>query len=533
MLRSDSRDINNPNVKVIWKETPWVWMGLVSTGLLLTGVFADGLNRMVQQWSGQEEYSYGYLIPFITLFLIWQKADVLRRIPFSGSWSGIGIVLFGVVLFIIGNLSVLYTLIQYSFLIVLAGCVLAMLGWRAFRVISIPLFVLAFMIPLPGFIYGTLSNSLQLLSSQIGVWFLKQTGVSVFLEGNVVDLGTYKLQVEEACNGLRYLFPLMTFGFVTAYFFKAPFWKRAVIFLSTIPITVFMNSARIAAIGIMVDHWGRSMAEGFLHQFEGWVVFMICLSLLLAEMWLLARAGSDSRPLRDVFGFSFPRSPPTDARIQYRTIPKPFFTAAMLLVLVGVVSAMVPHRVETQQPRKEFTLFPMQLDHWAGHRKIMDSEYVRTLNFDDYILANYVDPVGQQVELYAGYYASQRLKGVPHSPRACIPGDGWRILSLTQIQVPGARFAGQPLSVNRVAIQRGEVKELVYYWFQERGRDLTSEYLVKWYLFWDALTKNRSDGALVRVVTQLKDGQDFSEADKVLIGFVRELSPTLPGYIPG
>lgn len=523
---------NVKEIKVVWKETAWGWAAMLGAALVLTAMFSDGLDRMVQQWEGKAEYSYGYLVPFITLFLIWQKSDVLRRLPFRGSWAGIAVVAFGVLLFIAGNLSVLYSVIQYSFLIVLAGSVLSMVGWPAFRVIAVPLFVLAFMIPLPDFLYGGLSQHLQLLSSQIGVWFLKECGVSVFLHGNVIDLGVYKLQVEEACDGLRYLFPLMTFGFITAYFFKAPLWKRAVIFISTIPITVLMNSLRIAVIGVTVNQWGQRMAEGFLHQFEGWVVFMVCLTMLFAEMWLLARIGKDPRPMREVFGFVFPQPPPTEARIRYRSIPRPFVAVAILLLAVAGVSAALPKRVEGVQPRQAFSHFPMQLSQWTGRRQVMDAGYVHALNFDDYILADFTNPAMQGIGFYAAYYASQRSKGVPHSPRACIPGDGWEIRKLSQTAVDGARIDGHPLQVNRVEIAKGDVKELVYYWFQERGRDLPSEFSVKWYLFWDALTRNRTDGALVRLTTVIKPGQDFKDGDRVLTDFSRVLAPKLDTYIP-
>ena len=517
---------------VVWKETPWVWLAVACVGVLLSIVFGDALTRMALNWEGKAEYSYGWLVPFITIFLIWQKNETLRRIPFSGSWTGIWLILFGILMFIVGTLSVLYSLIQYAFLIVLAGCVLTFVGWRAFRIMIVPLFVLAFMIPLPDILNSGLSETFQLWSSQLGVWILRRLGVSVFLQGNVIDLGSYKLQVEEACNGLRYMYPLLTFGFITAYFFKSSMWKRAVIVLSTIPITIFMNSARIAVIGVMVDHWGKSMAEGFLHEFEGWFVFVICLAILLGEMRLLARVGRNPRPLHAVFGFSLPGPVPPGAYVKSRSIPKPFLVGTVLLVVVALATSLLPSRVEAQQPRQEFVSFPMQLGPWKGHSERMDEVYVDTLKFDDYILANYTDADRQQVNLYAAYYASQRAKGVPHSPRACIPGDGWRILSLTQTRVPGAQVAGVSLAVNRVEIQKGDVKQLVYYWFQERGRDLTSEYLVKWYLFWDALTKNRTDGALVRVVAQLKPGQDFGEADKILAGFVRKMSPNLATFIP-
>src|ERR1039457_5061617 len=140
------------------------------------------------------------------------------------------------------------------------------------------------MVPLPEFLYQNVSAELQLLSSEIGVWFIRLFGISVYLEGNVIDLGAYRLQVAEACSGLRYLFPLMIIGFLVAYFFKTAFWKRALLFLSSIPITILMNSLRIGAIWLMVEHWGESMEEVSVHEFQGWVVFMASGALLVLEM---------------------------------------------------------------------------------------------------------------------------------------------------------------------------------------------------------------------------------------------------------
>ena len=106
----------------------------------------------------------------------------------------------------------------------------------------IPLFFLVFMIPLPNFLLNNLSTKLQLISSELGVAVIRLFDISVYLEGNVIDLGVYKLQVVEACSGLNYLFPLMSLSFIMADLYKAPFWKRAIVFLSSIPITIIMNS---------------------------------------------------------------------------------------------------------------------------------------------------------------------------------------------------------------------------------------------------------------------------------------------------
>ena len=156
----------------------------------------------------------------------------------------------------------------------------------------IPIIFLLFAIPLPYFIDAVLSFRLQLISSQLGTFFIRLLQIPVYLEGNVIDLGVYKLQVVEACSGLRYLYPLMSLGFLAAYLFQAPLWQRALVFLSTIPITIVMNSLRIGIVGVLVDHCGPQDADGFLHMFEGWIIFIACAGVLVAEMTLLARFAS-------------------------------------------------------------------------------------------------------------------------------------------------------------------------------------------------------------------------------------------------
>ena len=532
MLRKgDGMSQMNEGKVVVWKETIMVWGSLAIVAILLLSIFFSGLSQMVSVWE-REEYSHGFLLPFIALFLIWQKKDQLERLPFKGSWAGLLIVAGGILLYLMGELSTLYILVQYAFLIVLVGLAIAFMGWKAFKITWVPFLILVFMIPLPTFLFNALSAQLQLISSQLGVAVIRLFDISVFLEGNVIDLGVFKLQVVEACSGLRYLFPLMTLGFIAAYFFKGAFWKRAIIFLSTVPITVLMNSFRIGVIGVTVNNWGPAMAEGFLHDFEGWVVFMGCTGVLIIEMWLLAKIGKDKLPLREAFGLDFPAPSPKNAQVQYRTVPQPFIAAALIVAAVAALSAFLPERVEVPPQRTDFSNFPLKFGEWQGKGDRLDQIYIDALKFDDYIITDYVDQNQRRVNFYVAYYASQRKGESAHSPRTCIPGGGWEITSHTQRNIEGVSVAGHPLQVNRLVIEMGETKQLVYYWFQQRGRVITNEYLVKWYLFWDALTRNRTDGSLVRLTTSLQPGEDLAQADVQLSAFAKAVNPELKKYIP-
>jgi len=508
----------------------WLIMLLI-TALALALIFFSALSSMVQRWS-EADYSHAWLIPPIAAFLVWQRRDALLGRSFSGSWWGLALVLFGLLLWLAGELSSLYTLIQYAFLVTLAGVTLACIGGPAFRLLAVPLLLLLFMIPLPNFIYLNLSQQLQLLSSQIGVWVIRHFGISVFLEGNVIDLGNYQLQVVEACSGLRYLFPLMTLGFMVALFFRAPLWQRLLLFVSTAPITVLMNSFRIGVIGVLVDRYGSAQAEGFLHDFEGWVIFMTCFVLLFAEMWLLTRLSGSKRTFRQIFAMDLPPRLPKGQSLVPRPVPWQAWAAAALLAAAIVPALSLPERVEVAPSRAEFSEFPLQLAAWNGRREQMEAMYVDTLKFSDYILADYIRDNRDGVNFYAAYYESQRKGQSAHSPKGCLPGGGWVIEAFDRRVLSRVSVNGSPLPVNRVLITHGGNKQLVYYWFQQRGRLITNEYLVKWYLLWDALTRNRSDGSLVRLITPIAPTGSEQRADEVLQEFARNVAPLLARYIP-
>jgi EpsI family protein len=163
----------------------------------------------------------------------------------------------------------------------------------------------------------------------------------------------------------------------------------------------------------------------------------------------------------------------------------------------------------------------------------MEQIFQSKLNFDDYLMADYNTAGGDEfVNLYIGYYAVQRADKVPHSPKACIPGGGWAIRNMSRLILDDVKVSGQPLLVNRLQIEKGDYKQIVYYWFQQRGRVVANEYMVKLYLLWDSITRRRTDGALVRLTTFVEPGQDPVEADARLQKFARHISGVLPAYIP-
>lgn len=516
----------------LWRFGALAWATVALAAILIGGLYFEGLRFLVSRWDSQGEFSHGYFIPLVSLFLVWQNKNLLTRQRFDGSWAGIAILLFGLFFYFVGTFGTIFMVVHYSLIVVLCGLTLAFAGWRPMRHLWVALLFLIFMVPFPNFLLNQLSLALQLVSSEIGVAFIRLFGISVFLEGNVIDLGPYQLQVVDACSGLRYLFPLASFGFLIAYFFKAPLWQRVVIFLSTIPITVLMNSFRIGVIGLLVDNFGAGMAEGFLHDFEGWIVFMACTGILLGEVWLFARFGGQRRAFSDAFNLNLPDPLPAECRRRSRPVPKPFIVALLVLVLATIGAPLLGERSVQQPERIEFSVFPDRIGEWDGTSSTLEAGVLEGLHLDDYYIGDFITLGSQPVNFYVAYYGSQQVGEAAHSPRSCLPGGGWKIESLQTITLDEVPVGGEPLRVNRMLIQKGQDRQMVYYWFQQRDRLLTSEYAVKWFLFWDALTRNRTDGALIRLTTPIPAAADWETGDQRLREFARTLYPELTRFLP-
>lgn len=521
-----------PPAGPVWKASSGAWLALACSALLLYLVFRGAVHELWRVWMVRPEYSFGVFIPFLSAFLIWQRKDRLAQIRPEPSWHGLWFVGLGLFLRFFGDLALSTIIQEYGLVVAIFGVALCHLGWRGVRVILAPLLFLFFMIQLPEFILQSLSQRLQMISSVIGVAIIRAFDISVHLEGNLIDLGSMKLQVAEACSGLRYLFSLVVLGFIAAYFFKGPLWKRMTIFLSSIPITVLMNSLRIGLVGVTVEHWGRRAAEGVLHEFEGLVIFMGCAMLLLAEMWILARLGRDRMPLAQAFGLDLPSPTPSGARIVHRPVAAALFAAIGFLAAGVVAGATVRAPTPDIPARRGFADFPLQIADYTGRRGVIDRETLAVLKANDHLLVDYTRPSGGIVNLYIQWFDTQDNSTATHSPRLCIPGGGWEIVRLERHELPEVTVYGKPLAVNRATISKGESSVLVYYWFQQRGRVTTNEYGTKLLIFWDSLRRKRSDGSMVRVITPILPMEKTEVAEARLVRFTQQLASRLPPFIP-
>ena len=275
-------------------------------------LFHDTLGFLFSTWR-REEYSYGLLIPLVTLFLIWQRWPQMRQLGFRRSWTGATLAVAGVVALFYARSTGSGVLASWALLAVLTGILLLLTGRRALRLSIGPLALSALAIPLPEPLYDWLSSVLAQLSAQLGAALMRAAGTSVLLHEGILDLGTFRFLVDGTVSGLNSLFALLTIAVIATFFLGGRLWVRALLVLSTIPVSILMNAAHLALTGVLADHYGFERVNGFLSLFDGWVIFMICAGLILIEAWLLLRLSGESRPLLETIDFEL---------VQHRPAPR-------------------------------------------------------------------------------------------------------------------------------------------------------------------------------------------------------------------
>jgi exosortase D (VPLPA-CTERM-specific) len=520
----------------LFRAKPVTWIYICTYLLLLGGIYYSTFTWLIVHDWRKEDYTYGYLIVPTVIYLLWGKRAELRELSSVPSCAGLVPLGFGICLFWLGELGGEYFTLYISFWLILVGLCWIHLGWKKIKNMAFPLFITLTMFPLPDFLYTKISLQLQLLSSKLGVDILQLYGMPAYREGNVIDLGFTQLQVVEACSGLRYLIPLIIMGIILAHFFRAALWKRIVLVISTLPLAIFTNSMRIALTGIISEIWGTKSAEGFFHGFSGWLIFIFCLALLLAEIWLLDKIpySRSNTPDGEKFAPHTEKTgiPPKEDLVKHSFWKPGFIAASILLGTTLVLSQGIDFREKI--PIKEpLDHFPLKVGEWLGTRQTFSQEIIDTLDLSDYAVIEYRNSTGKAINFYVAYYESQRKGQSIHTPATCLPGSGWFFeeAGTTCISIPGYHKGSIP--VNRAHMRKLGYRQLSYFWFLQRGRFLTSAYQLKIFAFWDALTKRRTDGALVRIITPIYESERLIDAETRLQGFTRLIIPILGDYIPG
>ena len=256
------------------------------------------LRHLVGQWWSDPDFSHGFFVPLFSAFVVWQERPRLAALEFQPSWWGLLLLALGMCMLVVGQLGADIFLPRLSILLVLAGLIVLFLGRNFFRALLFPWAFLLLMIPIPAIIFSHITFPLQLLASRVASTILPWMGVPVLREGNVINLPAMQLEVADACSGIHSLLSLTTLAVIYGYLMERKISVRVLLVLASVPIAVAANSFRIVGTGLLVQYWDPQKAEGFFHEFQGWLVFVASLLMLyllhriLRILWPAERAQS-------------------------------------------------------------------------------------------------------------------------------------------------------------------------------------------------------------------------------------------------
>lgn len=508
------------------------WLQAVLSAFMIGLFYHSTLYRLIfKEWKRQD-FDYCYLIPFVIAYLLWEVRHKFFERPSQPTAWGIIPLAIGLLFYLIGEFGGEF-LIQYiSLYLVVFGLCWAVFGWKRFSVIAIPVSFMLAAFPPPHFIYSKLTISMQLLSTKISAGTLRMLNIPVYQRGNVLDLGVEQLQVVDACSGLRFLIPMAIVALLLAYLYKNKWWKRLLVLFSAIPLAVVLNGIRIGIIGYLVSEVDAAIAEGPVHDLTGWIMFFVGTGIMFGLTIFFSKLETPADNLAGNTETITDEIAQTD-KADIPLLPVPFISALLLILVAFVFIQLHGDHVSMKTPEiKDFDTFPITIGDWSGTDQPLSRRIIRGLDLTDYIQIDYKAPSAGQINFYVAWYASQTKGESIHSPESCLLGGGWRFQDKRETKIDISGYAKSPLRVNRVVLKQGEARMLGYFWFPCRGRILTNAYELKLYTFWDNLTRGRTDGALVRVITAVGPDEDTDAAENRLKAFLGKALPVLDEYLP-
>jgi len=260
---------------------------LVFTGLLLL-LFAPVLLKLARGWYQDGDYSHGFFVIPISLFMVWQKRGIFLAERPNPSWFGLVVLALSLAAYYVSTVTRFNTLLHLSMMTTIFGMLLFLGGWRITKQLILPVLFLLFMFPIPNAYYILITNPLKLMITEVSAELIYLMGIPVHQDGNILFLANTQLEVAEACSGIRSLYSYLMLGCLFALMTKSSVSKAILIF-STLPLALLVNVARVTVTGILSNYYGSQVAQGFFHEFSGFALFGLGFVILFVEYYLLQK----------------------------------------------------------------------------------------------------------------------------------------------------------------------------------------------------------------------------------------------------
>lgn len=506
-------------------KTVGVVVEIVLLGVLWLFLYVRVVRLLVGMWVSHDQL-HGFLVPFLSVWLVWTKRKSLQGLRPSPSMPlGLPVVVLAGVLLVMGEVGGVAVLGQMSLIVMIAGLLLLMLGTAYFTVLAFPIAYLFFMLTILEDIVAPLHWPFQLMTAKQGAGLLRALGLPAMVEAQYLVLPHITLEVAKACSGVNYLISIAAIAAPLAYLTLKSGWGRAVLVLFGLAIGVMANWVRIVLIALW-SYWGGEILHGPFHIFQGMFVAWVGYLFLFMGAWGLSRGEKFWEKRQS----SSPRGSPhvtfdvqrgSKQHSAHRAWHRAWRIA--VLILSGLSAFLFTYDPAPVGLKNAFADFPVVIEEWAGETAGPQQAPFRATGADHELLRKYGDDQGRNIRLYVAYWASQRQgkEAVGYETAQL-----HRRAKEMRVRVAPEKF----IAVNHGLLRNGDTEERIIFWYDTGGRVIANRFQAKMATIMNGLLHGRTNGALVLLVADPAERGPFGEAAEET--FVRSLLLVLRGYLP-
>jgi len=500
----------------------WYYAQFGLVAVMFALIYHSVMWEMVMDWYTYDIYSYGFLVPIISIYLIWRKLPEIRKLPHAPSLGGCLFLAVAVGLYFVGFVATDSFVMRVSLVLSLIGLTYLIFGWQTLSALSFPLCYLFLMIPFPYSLGKAIRTTMMFLDAKHSASVLQLLGIPVFLESNFLHLPHITLEVAEICSGLSSIFALFVLGIFFAYFLPIPLRFRALLAAVSVPLAMLINLVRIILTVILTFWFGPAVLQSTFHMLTGTFNFLLSVFLLLAFGEFLRKryrmdtssetAGAEARPA---------------PAAQYA----PWVGCLLGFLILG--GTAIGKTILSQQIdiplRLEIETLPRNIESYAEMQKGSVDGYTDA-NAERAFSRVYQEPNGLPIEIFVGYRGSNTGATRLQSPKLIQPKGGSYVwLQPATVDVPGSL----PINGAWLLTQQGPKKFLVLYWYQSGGQTFAGEIYYRWMVFKQRMLHWRSDMAVVRIVSPFLESESVEAAKARLLRFAVRLPNHLNTILPG
>jgi EpsI family protein len=474
--------------------------------------------ELVRQWDNNNTYSFGYIVPLISLYLVWKRRDQLSRLEITPApVPGILILGFSTALYFAGKIGGTIILQEFSIIVALPAIMLIVMGKRVTRLLAFPLSYLVLMLPAWDYPIEWVQFPFQLLSAHIAGWMLPLFGVPAYQNGILIAIPNLTIEVAKECSGVNFLISIIAIGIPVAALYFDSWWKRFLLLLVSILIAILGNGLRAALICLFAYKGYSTNLHGPGHIFYGYFVSFLGLAVMFMGVYLFGKPTAGS-----VAGEDVPETPARDASGPYKKNWKWPIVAMLLFLTAGFAT-----RFQTLHPAplvNDLRDFPRSIGNYTGVEQPPVLEGLAGNGADAELSRTYTDGRNGNYQLYVGYYAFQEQKKKVTNYRA-------RALLRDAKAYPFPTPLSTDGEINGLVSESKGVRRLVLFWYDVDGKIVSNQYSVILKTAVSDLLRNRTNAAIVAIATEYDPDSDLPSQIRRHSGFAKEVAILLEKYL--